>query len=933
MLIGTALLIVIGAIVILWQSGGYGSSDESVEQAVGSAETEAGSLNEGVPARETSPEELEKSLVGGPLERDRERPGQEALFISGSVKDKPSGAPVNAFGLEVFFCAVPGKNPVMLFYREFHEADGRFFIPVDQGGTYHLCASASSHRDHLGMVIEVPDGKGQGDIVIELDPGLAVSGSVVDETTGAPVQGATVFEFSASLMDIAEGFPSRGCHTVTDEKGFFRLSGLDDEWKTICAIHHDYTPAHGEAAPGTDELLISLGRGHRIFGTVLDDSGEPCPGVIIAAMVLTGNTDDAYGFELPVLSGPDGSYSTPQIRPGEIKLEARSRRQGSRDRAKFTAEETKVEIIDRDVEVNFGPWPSSVTWRGALVDVEGLPPVTARIYCRAIEYFGDRPPGWNRSSRGSFFYSADDGSFERRKLLPGRYGVRVYFGPHFRRRIDCGEVSFPEPGVVEKEIRVPGGAVRGTVVDEGTGAAPAVRFLSVKAVARADEDRRHETAIDAGGEFILRGLPAGFYSVTVDLRLDGRKGRVDNLEVVEGELLDGIEIRVPSREAAGGFVKLTFVDFIDQEGAFTMLRFGDSERANKLVTAISLSSKEGTCSWLGSMPFDEGLWTVTVEVIGFGRVEKPFEIFKGGTTDVQLFRSEFTTTGTGVDVEGTIRWTGGEPAAQARIRVESEKLLGPEQGITLEAAAGDDGAFTLQGLIPGKWKVAVEPASGGRRCFPLLDVPREAVSPLRHDIVLPRGTVRGTLVDGLTGQPIDTGSSPWRALLLSPEKRYHDSYWWTSLEGREEWLVRLDGANSGPSLIMAGIPAGTYIVRVEAEGYFEYASDPITLAEGGDLDLGAIRLEAGGIVIVEALDELGAPLERFEVEFPDLYSTPACCRLPDGRLKYWRLPSGEQRLYIKAGGCKGAARKVELRPGAAEEVRVILPPVEAGSDK
>ncbi len=935
LLICIAVLTLTGALVMLWQEEQSHSDEKPATEDTSPLSRDAAVADHDSPAADPSEETRLRRLVDDPAGEARGAAREGAHFISGSVVDRKTGEPVRAFGLELYSKRNETGRSRKVLYREFEDEEGRFRIPVDQAGSYALCVYSSAHENELGIVAVAHEGNGGGDLVIELDPAQSLNGRVNDLATGAGISGATVFAFGSGLMDIAEGRPSRACHAKTDGEGRFTLGGLDDEWTTICAIHPDYTAAHGEAAPGSDDLVISLGKGHRIFGTVLSDSGDPCPDVIVSAGVVTGNDEDGYGFDLPVVTGPDGTYRLPRIRPGRIELDARPRREGIEGTIDFTPEGKKVTLVDRDVEVNFGPLPSHATWRGSIVDAKGLPPVRARIACRTIEITGTKPLGWKSTPGGPAFYSDDEGRFEARKLLPGRYRITVSFAPHHRQRISCGEVVLAGPGLTEKDIRMPGGAVRGTVLDEGTRSAPESRFLSVFALTRVDSSQRRQASINGEGEFILRGLPPGFYTLSADLRFEGRKSRPVEVEVAEGELVDGVELMVPSREAAGGFVKVTFVDFVDQEGAFTLLRFEHGDRSNNRVISLGISSKEGACSWQGEEPFREGAWTLVVEVVGLGRVAKSIEIVKGQTVAIDVFRSDFDDAVATVALEGRVSWIGGEPVADARIRLKSDRHLGHEREISLESVTNAEGMYIVNDVIPGSWQVAVELPSGGKKCLPDLEVPADAASPHRHDIVLPCGSVRGKLVDGLTGLPVDAETAPWTALLVDSEMKRRESMssWRPSSRRLSELFVRHPDASSGSSFVVAGVPDGDFILHVEAEGYFVFDSDSFSIAVGSDVDLGEIRLKPSGLLLVEALDEQGSCLEYFEVEFPDLHPDPASRRLPDGRRKFWRLPPGEHRIYIKAEGCKGIASKVNLRVGVMDELRVTLTPLEPGSGK
>jgi len=927
-----AALVVVGTIVFLWPGtpGGSGVDSAAATPEAAGAAADGPRGEEAAAAREDGVETRISIPPAQPA--DGGEHGRTGLFLAGSVVDKKSGAPVRAFGIELSARNESTGRSTLLFYREFRDDAGRFFLPLERGGPYYICVHSSSHEAVHGVEAEVPEGESRDDLRVELDPGKTISGRVVDADTGAPVAGATVFDYhNARLYQIVTGSPNRARHTVTGKDGTFTLSGLEGGWVLLAAVHPDHAAAHLKTAPGGAEALIALGQGHRIFGRVLDDGGRPCPGIVVDPTDVTPGEETRYGIERPVLSGEDGRFRTAPLNasPTEVKAYPPRDEDGAAvaagKKAAFTAEEKSVELADRDVELDFGPSPLFTTWRGAIVDRTGMPPARARIYCMLIDTLGEAPPFWTSPSAYRHTSSQEDGTFEQHKLLPGLYQVEVAFGPSYTPRENRGLFTFESPGIVEKNIVITGGSLRGTVIDEATGSRPSGP-LHLEAERADDSRKRRNTTVDDAGGFVFRGVSPGSYTLRADLRRENRRGAVENVEVVEGRLVDGICIRIPPGEAQRGRVIVQLFGCEDLSGAPTHLRFSDATHRNRLNTNLRLQPEGGVCTWKDNHLFEEGSYTVEVSISDCGRAEKRFDVVKGRTTTVQFFRSDFETVDDRFVAEGTVKKAGGGPLAGARVDLDSLDLLGPDQEKSLEAETDAEGRFRIEGLIPGTWTVRVSLANGGRKECALLRIPGDAAPIVPLHIVLHGGSVSAALVDGRTGAPIDPETARWRALLLSTEKEYRETYWRRPLEKTDDWIVRIDGAAGESHLSAAGVAAGTYILRIEAEGYFDYTSEPVPIAEGQSLDLGTISLEPGGILIAEAVDPQGIPLRRFFVDFPDLDHSPKGRTLPDGRRKCWKIPFGENRIYVEANGFEGRAATITFRPGVAEELRVVLKP-------
>ena len=132
--------------------------------------------------------------------------------------------------------------------------EGRFSIPQEKGGQYGLSFNSPCHTRSPVTQLDVPEDTGLSDLEFYLDPGLRISGRVVDDATGRPVKGALVasaryprYSNLVSLFFLGRdaAFPN----VTTDEAGCFTLAGLEERDTRITAVHDRYAEGSVETVP------------------------------------------------------------------------------------------------------------------------------------------------------------------------------------------------------------------------------------------------------------------------------------------------------------------------------------------------------------------------------------------------------------------------------------------------------------------------------------------------------------------------------------------------------------------------------------------------------------------------------------------------------------------------------------------------------------
>lgn len=265
-----------------------------------------------------------------------------------------------------------------------------------------------------------------------------------------------------------------------------------------------------------------------------------------------------------------------------------------------------------------------------------------------------------------------------------------------------------------------------------------------------------------------------------------------------------------------------------------------------------------------------------------------------------------------------LRVPGGGPVAGARVR-----------GGGASSATGSDGWFALEDLAPGPVEVTAE-----KEGMVALDVPvvraeagKTAGVPDLRLAVLGRVKV---IVQGPDGSPVPGAAV---RLLLSdtaPPLPGGAAAGKTGPEG----AVLLAPVSPGVGHRIAIEPAGKLAPRV---------SDAFAVLPGEDVDLGAIRLDAGGVLSGEVVGPDGAGVADATLVLFDgdadplrIAADPAAggplrreaAAGPDGKFRIDRVPSGSRSLLARAPGrLAAAATRLDVAANREEKgIRIVLRP-------
>lgn len=381
---------------------------------------------------------------------------------------------------------------------------GAFQLQNLAPGSYTVVVSAPGYARFEQDGIVVPPGADSEPLLVELEPGGVLEGTVIIEEGHLPVAGAQirVLERFGNATMGRPGF----LETRSDASGFYRLEGLAVGSVTLQVEHPDFpqTVVDGPQVDEPGELQtfdIVLAKGGSIEGQVIDEEGRPDRAATIDAWLM--NTWDHANRKTFVDEA--GRFRLKDLAPGYWSIAILGGSLGG--------------WIERTVEVKTGRtarvvfdarWSASVTGRVVRAGgpVSGVP-----------VWLEDRDPTKHETGESDygFAYSDGDGHFEIPGVSGGVYELRVEneTGDAWVSR----RVVVPAQGSVDVLVEFGSSSLSGTVRDPmtGLGAARARVYLyeggaGVAPAFSLDVSRVAAVTADSTGAFVIDGLRAGRYA-------------------------------------------------------------------------------------------------------------------------------------------------------------------------------------------------------------------------------------------------------------------------------------------------------------------------------------------------------------------------------------------------------------------------------------
>ena len=423
----------------------------------------------------------------------------------------------------------------------------------------------------------------------------------------------------------------------TDKHGFFKLTGLYRHEVLIAAMHPDYPENRVYADPDSGEQVeIRLGAGHRIHGQVTDREGAPLEGVIIR---ICGSFTPIARH---VITGPDGRYASPPLHPGRIFVRAFDAPEALGGPTGFVDECRAVDVLDRDVRVDFGALAQRVTWKGRFIGYDGKV-TTGTLFISPSEYKFDEVMRFDMIRTIS---SGDDGRFVVDKPPAGPLQGGRRYSRAVPLRLECDRIRCA--GVLERDIDLSAEAfLAGTLVDAVSGQPMEKTRGRIWARNIGAEQNSYVTDLRSDGTFRMRGVAPGSYRVTAEVENRPRKV-MQGVRVEPGTRDRGVVIPM----SRGGRLKLQITGFDDKGGDYFSLALsgGPSKRTDFYGYDRTGRGGERTKSYF----LETGDWTASLAFRRKGYVERKFTVLPGKTTELTITDSDVTLRETPITLYGTV---------------------------------------------------------------------------------------------------------------------------------------------------------------------------------------------------------------------------------------------------------------------------------------
>ncbi len=360
--------------------------------------------------------------------------------------------------------------------------------------------------------------------------------------------------------------------------------------------------------------------------------------------------------------------------------------------------------------------------------------------------------------------------FSADAVPPGLYNLVCSPDGHLSRIVEEFRVVAGEVKLVDLNLVV-APTLRGRVLDEN---GEPVADASVTASGSPDEDEEGEASsstpglamvsrdekTNENGYFRLPGVYPG--KVNVRVRADGFVSFNEAVQVVGptaendleltlscGGVISGRVLFADGKPAAGASVTAKAPQGVDMRGSFggtgSLSTVSDAE-GNFFISALNEETEYTVLSSLAK-PKDEG---------GFAVVRE--EEIPAGSRDLVL------TLGPGYSIKGRVVDLSGKPLKRFAISVRPmgtfSFMMDPEAvGILTQRVRDKDGAFFMDGLLPGEWGVKVVAGGYHETEETFLELPPQPSDLLIEMYAL--STLRGT-VYGPDGKPVAKASVTYR---------------------------------------------------------------------------------------------------------------------------------------------------------------------------
>jgi len=701
------------------------------------------------------------------------------------------------------------------------DSDGTYTVTGLASGTYHVSAhpfwSSTGTTQNIAaeeQTVTVTAGAETSGVNFDLTDGASISGTVTLSGAGVPYVKVEAFK--------EDGGGWGG--TMTESDGTYTISGLiggdyfvearleGTTYENYATTNQRITIANGEAVTGINFVLES---GGSISGTVTDASGA------VAYMRVEAWKEGAPGWG-GSMTESDGTYTIPGLSAGIYHVEAHFGWGPTGTSYTNYASEEKIVTVAAGVDtsgVDFllttgGTISGTVTAGGQAVQ-----------YAR-VEAWKEESPDWGDAWTGS------DGTYTLNGLTTGTYHVRVraegtsYSGYAAAERIVSVTAGEERSGVDFSLTQ--GASISGTVTAGGA-AAQYVRVDAWRDWESGETPDWGDTITASDGTYTINGLMGGKYHVNI--RTEGTSyASYASLEQTVTVTAGGSETGVDFALTAGGSVSGTVT--LSSAAVSYVRVWAWREGAPDWGDTVTDGSGNYTISGLSSGSYHVGLDLMGSTYESYAVVEQTVTVTEGSETS----GIDFALT-QGGSISGTVTDASG---AVSDVHVEAWNDEDTGHGW---ARTDSSGAYTIAGLSTGTYNVEVHYSDYAPQMQSGVSVTAGQTTSGVNFILAAAGAISGTVTYS------GAGVADIEVFAWSP-----------STYAGGEALTDASG-----SYVIENLPAGTYKVKPEAEGYAGTMAEDISVTAGETTSGVDFTLSAGGSLSGTVTDSGGTPLEEVNI--------------------------------------------------------------------
>ena len=476
--------------------------------------------------------------------------------ISGKVTSKGKPAAGVVVGLRL-----SEPNQFDSTFKATSDQEGKYRITSVPRGSYYVAPVApafviSDVNKSSGQSLVITEGDNVEGIDFDLVKGGVITGKVTD-TDGHPIVEEQVSLLSADYPRSGPSFHVPG-NFQTDDRGIYRMFGIrpgrykvsvgeESVYRGVGGRRHSlpitFYPDTNEAAKaavieigeGSEATKIDITLGHplegfAVSGRVVDgETGKPVSGMPISLskiMIIDASSRSGYGGVTDARSDAEGAFRLNKLPAGKYSVSIEPPPESD-----LRAEPVAFDVIDQEVTGLLIKTATGASLSGTVVFEGSCGPNTA----------GTQAPSWlsvHLRNEGLGFTSNQpaqikpDGSFRIGGLLAGNVTFSIgSWGPTGNAkvitisRVERDGVVQPNGIQVQTGEHLSGirivaayssGSIRGVVkVENGTLPPSGDLVVGLNKVGDANWNSGGGTAVDARGHFLIEGLAAGTYELTV----------------------------------------------------------------------------------------------------------------------------------------------------------------------------------------------------------------------------------------------------------------------------------------------------------------------------------------------------------------------------------------------------------------------------------